>query len=416
MLPKIKKIDKVDLLHPEVFYSKKGVEIDSIYAPSGDVVRISLVFCAGVKYQSAPFIASATANLLSEGCGEYSAMQVAEILDFYGIYYDVSIDRDYQVITICSLGRFCDKALSLLENIVIRPKFLESECDVYTSKRKEYLKIEKEKMSVRSREEFVRTIFGQGHDYGKFAKPDDYDNINVGLLKDFYSAYYNRSNLFVAISGNVNREIIDAVGEIVDMLPKGENSRRETPQPEFQAATKRVENPQSVQSSINIGRVLFSRNHPDFVPMQVLSTILGGYFSSRLMQNIREDKGYTYGVHAATINLQDSGYFIISTEVVKEFTQSAESEIFKELEILQNELVSHEELEMVKRVIIGEMIRVLDGPFGICDVTIENIQNGVTNHQTEQMIKRIGEITPQDILRIANTYLRKEDLTSVVYC
>ncbi|MFI3321065.1 MAG: pitrilysin family protein [Rikenellaceae bacterium] len=415
MLPEIKKIDNISVLHPALSASKGGVKFYTIVAPAQDVVRISLVFCAGVKYQTKSFVASATANLLTEGCGNYTSHEVAQMLDFYGIYYDVTVDRDYCVITICTLGRFTENAISLLKDVILRPRFLQSELDVYASKRKAALTIEREKMKVRSREAFVKSIFGEKHDYAIFSNATDYDNLTVDDLKQFYNKFYNRNNLFVVLSGNIGAEVIEDVARLVDSLPKWEDMRRVTENPTAKGEVIRVENSESVQSSINIGRVLFSRNHPDFIPMQVLATVLGGYFSSRLMQNLREENGYTYGVHAAAVNMQDSGYFIISSELEKETTDKAIEQIFTEIEILKNELIGTEELDMVKRVIIGEVIRILDGPFGIADVTIENIQNEVTNSATEQMISEIGNITAEKLQQVAQKYLNREDLSVVIY-
>lgn len=415
MIPEIKKINEVEVLKPSQYVSNEGVDIYSVHTPAQDVVRISLVFCCGVKYQNKPFISSTTANLLSEGCGNRTSHEVAQLLDFYGIYYDVNVDRDYTVITMCVLGKFADKALEILSEIILKPQFLEEECDVYTQKRKSDLKIEREKVDVLSREELARTIFGALHPYGAFANADDYDGVTVADLRAFYNRFYTRSNLFVVVSGNINNVIIEDVKRIVDALPKGMPERTITEAPTALPQIKKVESDDSVQSAVNIGRVLFSRNHPDFVAMQVTATLLGGYFSSRLVRNLREENGFTYGVYAAVVNLQDSGYFAISTELKKELTDAAIEEIFKEIELLQKEEPSEEELEMVKRVITGEMLRILDGPFGIADVTIENIQNGVTNRATEQMIEKIDEIMPAMVSNMARKYLKREDLSVIIY-
>lgn len=417
MIPEINKINSIEVLKPSQYISNKGVSIYSVHTPAQDVVRVSLVFCCGVKYQNKSFISSTTANLLSEGCGNYTSHEVAQLLDFYGIYYDVSVDRDYTVITMCVLGRFAAKALELLGEIILKPHFSQEECDIYTQKRKADLKVEREKVDVRSREELARTIFGAQHHYGIFANADDYDNVTADDLRLFYSRFYAQSNLFVVLSGNITNELVESVKNIVDALPKGMPERIITSAPTALPQTKKLESgdADSVQSAVNIGRVLFSRNHPDFIPMQVTATLLGGYFSSRLVKNLREENGFTYGVYAAVINLQDSGYFAISTELKKEFTDEAIEEIFKEIELLQREEPSEDELEMVKRVITGEMLRILDGPFGIADVTIENIQNEVTNRATELMIAKIDEVTPDVVCKMARKYLERESLSVIVY-
>ena len=168
-----------------------------------------------------------------------------------------------------------------------------------------------------------------------------------------------------------------------------------------------------MQTSIRLGRLLFPRTHPDFVGMQVVAAILGGYFGSRLMQNLREEHGYTYGVMAAMVNFDKEGYLAIATQVAKEHREDALREIYFEIERLRNELVDEGELQMVKNVMIGEILRILDGPFGIADVTIENIMCGMDNSATEESVARIFAITAEEIKALAEKYLRREDLIEV---
>ena len=148
--------------------------------------------------------------------------------------------------------------------------------------------------------------------------------------------------------------------------------------------------------------------------MQVLSTILGGYFGSRLMQNLRERNGFTYGVYSAMVNFQQAGYLAIATQVGKEVTERALEEIAAEIELLRTQFIPHEELELVKNIMAGEMMRILDGPFGIADVTTENILCGFDNSHIQQNLERIRQTTPKELLTLAQRYLRTEDIVTVV--
>jgi predicted Zn-dependent peptidase len=170
----------------------------------------------------------------------------------------------------------------------------------------------------------------------------------------------------------------------------------------------------ALQSSVRIGRLLFPRTHPDFVGMQVVATVLGGYFGSRLMQNLREMHGYTYGVMAAMINFEKEGYLAIATQVTRDHTEDALREIYYEIERLRSEPIDEEELQLAKNMMIGEILRILDGPFGIADVTIENIMCGMDNSSTEKNVELINAITPEEVQRLAVKYLRREDLVEVV--
>lgn len=176
----------------------------------------------------------------------------------------------------------------------------------------------------------------------------------------------------------------------------------------------RVDHPGAVQSSIRIGRLLFPRQHPDFLGMQVVASALGGYFGSRLMQNLREEHGYTYGVVAAMVNFEREGYFAVAAQVGTEVTQEALREIYAEIERLRAEPMPEGELSLVKNIMVGEMMRILDGPFGIADVTIENILCGRDHTVINENIRRIQAMTPADVQQLARKYLSREELVTVI--
>lgn len=214
-------------------------------------------------------------------------------------------------------------------------------------------------------------------------------------------------------SGNVTDEALAALKRIAEGLPSAPiTPTREIPAPISEGS---VHQPfeGTVQTSIRIGRLLFPRHHDDFIGMQVVATLLGGYFGSRLIRNLREEHGYTYGAYCGVVNFDEAGYLAISTEVGSEVAEEAISEIMKEIERLRTEPVSEEELENVRKIIFGEVMRILDGPFGIADVTIENIQNGESNNYTSRMLQTIKAITPADVLALAQKYLSHTDLITV---
>ena len=133
-----------------------------------------------------------------------------------------------------------------------------------------------------------------------------------------------------------------------------------------------------------------------------------------MMQNLREKNGYTYGVMAAMINFDKEGYLAIATQVRREDCDAALREIYYEIERLRTELISEEELHIAKNMMIGEILRILDGPFGIADVTIENIMCGMDNSATEASVRTITAITPEEVQQLAQKYLRREDLIEVI--
>ncbi len=403
----------VDMPHAVCRTTENGVKIYSLPTDDFEVVRFTLVFRAGTSVQLKPFVASSTLNMLGEGSATMTAQQIADELDFYGSYFDVNIDRDYTYISFCSLSKFFAPTIKVAREIVLHPIFPERELKTYCEKRKQSLKIERRKIEVQSRELFAKALFGAEHPYGISASEECYDDVTREDVVAMYERCYTADNCFVVMSGRIDDEVMSAVEELVAGLSRGEICHVKEAPTETTYCLHREVN-EALQSSIRIGRLLFPRTHPDFVGMQVVASILGGYFGSRLMSNLREEHGYTYGVSAAMINFDREGYFALATQVAREHRDDALREIYSEIERLRVELVSEEELEMVKNVMIGEILRILDGPFGIADVTIENIMCGMDNEATERSVEAIAAITAEEIRDLAYRYLERDKLVEVV--
>ena len=411
--PEIHPISLPRVPHYEVTKAANGTPLYTLHNSTQGVVRVSFVFRAGTSYPTVPFRASTVVNTLSEGTQNLSGEQIAEGLDFVGSYYDANIDRDWSVVTFCSLGKFIDPTLDIAEEVILRPSFPEREIASYCAKRKEQLHIQRSKPEQLSRELFGKSLFGENHPYGITSSEEAYDDLTPELLREFYQAHYNAANAFAVISGDFGPEVEERVKAILAALPEGKEASREIPPLEsVPFAKESLEG--AVQSSVKIGIPLFSRSHPDFIPLQVLATAMGGYFGSRLMQNLREEHGYTYGAYAAMINLDQSGYFVMSAEVAAEHTDEAIAEFFNELERIASEPIGEEELEIVRKIIVGDVMRIFDGPFGAADVTIENIQNGERNDYTEHFMERVRTITPAELLAVAERHLQKNRCTVTI--
>ena len=403
----------VDMPHAECHTAPNGVKIYTLHTDDFEVVRFSLVFRAGTSMQTKPFVASTTLNMLGEGSDSMTAQQVADELDFYGSYYDVNIDRDYTYVSFCSLSKFFDPTIRVAREIILSPVFPERELKTYCQKRKQGLKVERSKIDVQSRELFAQALFGKEHPYGISASEERYDDVCREDVVAMYKSLYTAENCFVVCSGRIDEHVMASIEALVAGLGTGERPQAKRVECDTRYLLHRdVEG--ALQSSVRIGRLLFPRTHPDFVGMQVVASLLGGYFGSRLMQNLREQHGYTYGVQAAMINFDSEGYLAIATQVAREHRDDALGEIYAEIERLRNELVEEDELQMVKNVMIGEILRILDGPFGIADVTIENIMCGMDNHATEQSVAAIAAITPEAVRDLARKYLERESLVEVV--
>lgn len=411
--PEIKPIGMPRIPHYTALSAANGTPLYALHNSSQGVVRVSFVFRAGTSYQRVPFSASTVVNTLSEGTANHSGKEIAEALDYVGSYYDANIDRDWSVVTFCMLKKFAAETLDIAEEVILRPSFPAEEIASYCAKRKEQLHVQRSKPEQISREAFGRALFGEEHPYGVTSSEECYDNITPEVLREFYLSHYTSASAFAVLSGDFGEAEEQRVMRILEGLPEGDIPERHIPEP---SPTPQVRQKMegAVQSCIKIGLPLFPRTHPDFVAMQVVATAMGGYFGSRLMQNLRERNGYTYGAYAAMINLDRSGYFVMSADVAGDHTEEAVAEIFGEVERMASEPIGAEELELVRKTIVGDVMRVFDGPFGAADVTIENIQNGERNDYTERFLGEVANITPERIREVAARYLQKNRFVTTI--
>ena len=391
-----------------------GTPIYAINCPEYEVVRVSFVFHAGTITQRHPFTASATANMLAEGSENMTSQQIAERLDYYGSYFDINIDRDYSYITFCTLSKFFAQTAEVIEEVILRPTFPEREVSIYSAKRRQQLTIERRKVETIARENFAQAIFGKSHPYGISYPESAYDTLCREDIYEHYQRRYTAENCIVICSGSISEDVLKRITDITSQIHNSAE-KDEIAFPPFDTQHEvLVQHDGAVQSSIRMGRLLFTRAHEDFIPMQVLSTTLGGYFGSRLMQNLRERNGFTYGVFSAMVNFQNTGYLAIATQVGTDVTEQALEQIAIEIDTLRNELVSEQELSLVKNIMAGEMMRILDGPFGIADVTTENILCGFDNSHIADNLSRIRTTTPEEIRALAQKYLDPNDIVTVV--
>lgn len=404
---------EISILHPERHLTSCGVPIYALRTSDYEVVRVSFVFHAGSSWQTKSFCASATVNNLAEGSPNATSQQIAERLDYLGSYFDVATDRDWSVVTFVSISRLFDETMGIAREILLHPAFPEQELEIYCEKSRHSLNVSRAKADFNARELFAKTIYGPTHPYGTSSPADAYGELTRNDIVDFYNRFYTAANCFVVMSGDVTGERIRTVEQFLsEMNPGVAVPERQFPVAESQRSAHKTQ-PGAVQSAIRIGRRLFSRRHPDFIGMQMVATVLGGYFGSRLVHNLREEHGYTYGAFSAMVNMDESGYIAIATEVGAEFTDAAVEQIFIEIERLRREPVSGEELSLVRNMMIGEVMRILDGPFGIADVTIENIQNGFGNDYIENFIEQVNTISPERIMALAAEYLDPSALSTV---
>jgi predicted Zn-dependent peptidase len=388
----------------------------SLSAGSQEITKIEFLFKAGMYYQPATLIASGTNSLLESGTSKFTADELSEGIDFLGSFLELQVEQDFACITVYSLNKYVSQTLAYIEELIKHPSYPEDEFRIYYGNKRQKHAINSQKVSVLARRRFAELLFGEQHPYGRDVKDADYERISIAELKDFFSKHYNSMNCTIMTAGNLPANLMDELEKYF-----GSTWGQQSGTPIIQA-TKAItvkgkhliEREDAIQSAIRVGRLLFNKTHPDYFKFQVLNSILGGYFGSRLMANIREDKGYTYGIGSGLTNLVHDGYFFISTEVGAEVTSNTLKEIYKEIKILRTDLVDTSELETVRNYMLGNFLRSVDGPFSLIDKFKSVWEFGLDYSFFEQYFHAVKTVTPQDLRELANKYLQEDDLVECV--
>ncbi|MDX9696130.1 MAG: pitrilysin family protein [Bacteroidales bacterium] len=415
--PLFKQIESINLINPVKANLDNGIPLYIINAGTQDVLKIDISFDAGLWYQSKPLVASTVNEMLLEGTKNYTSKDIAEKLDYYGSFIQPEPAKDTATISFFTLKKYLPDTITLLADIIKNPIFPESELKTFMGKRKQNFLVEMEKVSNLARRKFNEQLFGANYPYGKSPELEDHDLVLRSDLIDFHNQYYHPANCRIIVAGKTDQGVVDSINEHFgknDWLkgkytePKKHELNKPKPHKEF------IKKENATQSAIRIGKLAITKSHPDYPKLEVVNTVLGGYFGSRLMKTIREEKGYTYGIGSYLVSLKQAGFFIISTEVGSESTQLAVDDIFTEIKKLRTEIISDEELKIAKNFMLGDMMRSFDGPFEQAQSYKSLIDMGIENDFFDRTLEAIKNITSDEIQLLANKYLNEEEMVVTV--
>lgn len=381
-----------------------------------EVFKIELVFDAGSLYGNKFGQSFFTSKIMLGGTHRLSAHQVLEYFDQYGGFVEVSQNQERLYVILHGLTSHFDKYMSLIAEVLNDAVFPEEELSTQKSINLQSFKVNMEKTAFVSSLEMRKTIFGPDHFYGKSLDEKEINGIEREDLVSFYTDKVVERDFKVFLSGNFTDKQILLIESVFGTakIKHEENKKLAGSPPEYSPGIQTIEKPDALQSSIRIGQRMFNRKHPDFYKFIVLNTLFGGYFGSRLMKNIREEKGFTYGISSSLIPLIDTGYFVIGTDVKAENTQETISEIHKEIKALQQTPVSEEELNLVKNYMAGSLIGGLNTPFEIMDKHKAIIFESLDENFYNDFIPNIQSVSPEDLIETAQKHLDISNLSQVV--
>ena len=416
--PEFKIVEQANIIRATERRLDNGIPVFTINAGTQDLVKIELLFNAGIVYQSEALVASSTNAMLNEGTVKHTAAEIADMVDYYGAFLETDAGQDFASVNIYTLNKHIGKVLPVLEEIVKHSNFPDNELGIYLQNKKQKFLVNNKKVDSVARKKFKALIFGEKHHYGYNVTLEDYDEIGREHMLYFFNRFYKSGNCRIIVAGRVTEDVINLLNTHFGgsdwsspMLPAQPDHSVIASEKEKKHIIYRED---AVQSAIRVGKLLFNKRHSDYKGLQVLNTALGGYFGSRLMMNIREDKGYTYGIGSGLVSLQNAGYFFISTEVGVDVCSKALDEIYTELERLRKEPIPAEEMMLVRNYILGAFLRSVDGPFALAEKFKSIMEYGLGYDYFEQFLHTVRTISPEELQDLAKKYLDPADMIELV--
>jgi predicted Zn-dependent peptidase len=411
--------DAVDMslqLKPyDKYVLNNGVEVYAINAGAEEVLQLEWVFRAGNWYEEKNLVAASTNFLLKNGTSAKNAFQINEHFEYYGSYLNRACYNETATVTLHALSKHLEHLLPVVKELLIDSTFPEEELAIYKQNMKQRLQVNLKKCDFVANRLIDAYLYGEDHPYGKYTRHEDFDAVTRDQVQAFYKSGYLNGNLVLFVAGKLPSNLFQ-------ILNRHFGDLQHAPQPisniGSQPATERkyriINDPAGVQGAIRLGAPFPNRHHPDFTKTQVLNNIFGGFFGSRLMTNIREDKGYTYGIHSYLENHMQQSAWIVSTEAGRDVCEAAIIETYKEMERLRNEPVDEDELLLVRNYMLGSILGDLDGPFHIINRWKNIILNDLPHDYFYKQVDVIKSVSANELQQLANKYLQPENFYELV--
>ena len=393
------------------FNLDNGVPVYSIHAGEQEVMQVELVYYAGNCYEDKMQVAASTNFLLKNGTKTRTALQINEAFEYYGAYCNRACYSETAVVSLHTLTKHIHHLLPVMTDMVQNSIFPEDELEIFKKNSQQKLMVSLQQAEFVANRKIDAYLFGKDHPYGKYSNVKDLKALNAQELKAFYKKYYLKGKLAIFVAGNlpvdIEKLLNDAFGKLtvkpadykVDVL-------KTNPAKKKKYIIQNDKN--AVQGAIRLAAPFPNRQHPDFKKSIILNTIFGGYFGSRLMRNIREEKGFTYGIHSYLQNHIQQSAWVISTEAGIDFCKATIEEVYKEMKILREKKITDDELNLVRNYMVGGILGDLDGPFQIMAKWKNIILNDTDEKYFYDSVKAIKETTAEELQHLAKTYLKPE--------
>ena len=424
-----------------------GVEVYAIDLGNEEAMMASWIFDAGNWYEEKNLVAAAANALLKNGTSRRRAFDINEHFEYYGAHLGRASHHETSEITLHCLSKHVGELLPVVAELIMDSIYPQEELDIYKKNGQQRLQVSLKKSEFVAGRLIDAYLYGKDHPYGKYSTLEDYQALEQEELLRFYRKYYQQGTVRIIVAGKLPHDLFRELNRHFGHLPLRTRHTAGTPggpvvpgahaaapgasttlgapgthaspgapgtdelalsrviTPDKEKKHHIINDPNGVQGSIRIARNFPNRHHPDFQKVQVLNNVFGGFFGSRLMTNIREDKGYTYGIYSYLVNNVQESALLISTEAGKDVCAATIEEVYKEMRLICDEPIEEEELQMARNYTIGTILGDLDGPFQVATRWKNILLNGLDGNYFYEGIRIVKTITPAELQELANKYL-----------
>ena len=413
--PPLHPLPAVALPAPEVDRLANGARLYVVDRSTQPVVKLEVLVEAARWQEHRPSVAQACNALWREGvAGGPTGAEAAERIDFYGATLQGYSSLDHVGFTLYVLEKFVAEVLPIVFDLLVAPAFPRAELETFVARATAQLRINADKPDVQGYRLLTEALFGRSHPYGYNSTEAGLTSLTRADLQRHHARHYLGGNALAFLSGRVSTTTRAAVRAQLERLPRGATRPEVHALRPLRRRAVRHDLPHSLQSAVRLGRTFARRTHADFAGVYVLNTVLGGYFGSRLMTELREERGLTYNVYSAVDTMRYGGYLYLSAEVAAGAEAEALGAIREELRLLRDERVDEEELEMVRAYLLGAYLSMVDGPFNTAETVRTLAAEGTPLALFDTLVETTRTITAGELQRLAREWLAEEAFHEVV--
>ncbi|SHN22111.1 Predicted Zn-dependent peptidase [Cyclobacterium lianum] len=407
--------DQINLMPPEHRTLAGGIPLYYMPSPSIEAVKIELIF--PVHYSKAvlekPLLPFFMLHMVLEGTTELPSEALDDFFDFHGSEVEVISGYERQGLSLLTTRKHLEKVLPVFRSLFTSATFPEKSLARKKSQKKLSIGIQREQTSARANQLIRAALAGKSHPFGYQATENDVDAISREDLLEYYSfGFLSRPQLFV--TGNLPEDSISTIAKSFEDLPLIVPKNDYFPVSRTARHREVEKKDGALQSSIRMGKWMVPMAHPDFPALSVFNTFLGGYFGSRLIKNIREEKGYTYGINSFLSNLYGSNYWMVAAEVKGGHGAEVIEEVYREIELLTRKPIPEEEIEIVRNYLSGALLANFSSPFDLMGHFQQVHFQGLDLSHFSRQLDFIKNFEEKDLKATAGKYFEAGEMQEII--